>query len=334
MKRSTAVMFACTVLTLLATGASALPAVGPEPPPATSTESSLAAGMATVKVITYNLCGAAAHCDNPGEILDRTGYVIDEVLAYDADVVLLTEVCYLQYAHMRDELADNGYSPGWVAAYGRVNNCTPPGGNTETLASENKLRFGQVMFAKNSLTAREDIPLSATNYGVNAIIKAMCYDLDVGGLGQGTARACVAQTRSGASGPGARARWEQNATLAAEVDRYLLGNDQAVILGGDFNAEPADDEIDMFYELDGIGAFVEADMTDADHFSNECLSQQLSHCRSGAPTYGTGTATPKKIDYIFFSADHASNLDAEVRPIGPNSDHHLLRGSATISLSD
>jgi endonuclease/exonuclease/phosphatase family metal-dependent hydrolase len=283
-------------------------------------------------VITYNLCGAAAHCDNPGEILNRTGYVLDEVLAFDADVVLLTEVCYMQYEHMRDELAAEGYSPGWVAAYGRIDNCTPPGGNTEALASQNRLRFGQVMFAKNTMTAREDVLLSATNYGVSAIPKAMCYDLNVGGPGQGALRACVAHTRSGASGPGARARWEQNATLAAEADRYLLGNDQAVILGGDFNAEPHDHEIDMFYELDGLGEFVEADMTDAGHFTAECASQQANQCRSGEPTYGTGTATPKKLDYIFFSAEHASNVQATVRPIGPNSDHHLVRGSATITI--
>jgi hypothetical protein len=332
--RKSATLLACTLLPLLATSASALPSDGLDPSAADVTNSALAFGTASIKAITYNLCGAAAHCDNPGEVLDRTGFVIDEVLAFDADVVLLTEVCYLQYAHMRDELAAEGYTPGWVAAYGRVDNCTPPGGDTETLASQGKLRFGQVMFAKNDLTAREDILLSDTNYGVNAIVKAMCYDLEVGNLDPGAVRACVSQTRSGASGPGARARWEQNATLAAEVDRYLLGNGQAMIIGGDFNAEPADDEVDMFYELNGIGEFVEADMTDTDHFTAECLSQQLSQCRAGAPTYNTGTANPKKLDYIFFSAEHASNVDAEVRPVGPNSDHHLLRGSATITQAE
>jgi hypothetical protein len=190
------------------------------------------------------------------------------------------------------------------------------------------------MFAKNAVTEREDILLSATNYGVNAIVKAMCYDLDVGGLGQGAVRACVAQTRSGASGPGARARWEQNATLAAEVDRYLSGNGQAVILGGDFNAEPADRELDMIYQMDGIGEFVEVDVTDAAHFTVDCVSQQVTQCRSGEPTYSTGSAGPKKLDYIFFSEEHADNLHAEVGLIGPNSDHHLLRGSATVTLGE
>ncbi|NDL55550.1 endonuclease/exonuclease/phosphatase family protein [Phytoactinopolyspora mesophila] len=291
-----------------------------------------AATVGDIRVVNYNLCGAAAHCDNPGEILDRTGYLIDEVLDYDADIVMLTEVCYLQYAHIRDELAAEGYDYKWVAARPRVDSCTPPGGNTSELASQNLLRFGQVLLAKNSLTNREEIMLSQTNYGTATVSKALCADAGLAGFAQGAIRACVAHPRSGRTGPAARARWEQLTTWAAEVDRYLYGNDQLVILGGDFNAEPGDPEMDPFYALDGIGEFVEIDMTNPDGFTQDCVNQQATECRSGVRTFDHPTEGPKKIDYVFFSADHVLDLEAEVLPVGPNSDHYLLRGRAEVSV--
>jgi endonuclease/exonuclease/phosphatase family metal-dependent hydrolase len=284
-----------------------------------------------VRAITYNLCGAAAHCDNPGEIDDRTGYLIDEVLLYDADVVTLTEVCYLQYTHIRDELAAHGYQAAWKAIRPEIASCTPPGGNTEQLAAANKLRFGMVTLAKGTLANREEITLTPTNYGTSAVSKALCHDLNISGFAAGEIRGCVAHLRSGADGAAARARWAQSATWAAELDRYLLGNDQVVILGGDLNAEPADPELSPLYALEGVGAFAEVGMTDSAHFTAGCIDQQATECRSGEPTFDHPVTGPKKIDYIFFSADHADALNDVVRPGGPNSDHDLLRGSASIT---
>nr|WP_246210817.1 endonuclease/exonuclease/phosphatase family protein [Phytoactinopolyspora alkaliphila] len=291
------------------------------------------AATAQVKVITYNLCGAASHCANPGEIVNRTGYLIDEVLAYDADVVMLTEVCYLQYAHIRDQLVAKGYDHKWAASRPQVANCTPPGGNTADLAAQNALRFGNVILAKSSLTNREEIRLTETNYGTAAISKALCADAGIPGLGQGKVRACVAHPRAGKTGPAARARWDELTAWAAEVDRYLHGNDQLVILGGDFNAEPGDRELDPFYALDGIGEFIELDMTDSAAFTPGCTSQQATRCRSGAPTFIHPTDGPKKLDYIFFSSSHVNDFGAGVRPIGPNSDHHLFRGWANVTVN-
>lgn len=329
--RMTAVL-TCALPILLTANSSALSAGEQSPTKGDVAEAATPLGSANVKVVSYNLCGAK--CSIRGEIPDRTGYLMDEVLNFDADVVMLTEVCYLQYRHIRDELDTHGYDAAWVANRAKVDDCTPPGGDTEELAAQNLLRFGRVIVAKNALAGREEIILTPTNFGTRSVSKALCYDVNIAGLGQGAVRGCVGHLRPGATGPPARARWAQAATFAAEVDKYLFGsNQQAVILGGDFNAQPGDTELDVIYERDGVGAFVEADMTDSTFFTAECLNEQATHCRSGAPTFVHPTAGPKKIDYIFFSKDHASNLQGEIRPIGPNSDHHLLRGSATISVN-
>ena len=93
-----------------------------------------------------------------------------------------------------------------------------------------------------------------------------------------------------------------------------------VIITGDFNAVPTSAEMGKMYSHSGgTGLFQEADE------SHSCTSP-LTFCRGGEYTF----SEIKKIDYIFFSAQHFGGMEGDAKSRFPNpfTDHNTLQGSA------
>lgn len=105
-----------------------------------------------------------------------------------------------------------------------------------------------------------------------------------------------------------------------------LGGNWAVLLGGDFNTEPADARLNPLYSTcysSGTGVFAEAD-------SAECGSRATTGTRLGIDVINEDTFQRRKLDYIFLSDGHWSTARAKaVNAANRLSDHDALWATAT-----
>ncbi|HEY0189853.1 MAG TPA: endonuclease/exonuclease/phosphatase family protein, partial [Kofleriaceae bacterium] len=107
-------------------------------------------------------------------------------------------------------------------------------------------------------------------------------------------------------------------------DNWFNGRNELGIIAGDFNDNPDQKSIDALYapQIGGTGDFTE-------------YNRGNGNTRDGQPTaHATGDNGPyaKKIDYVFFSTNHAPVNNGPAVSITPTgSDHDMLISSALIS---
>ncbi|ANH91501.1 hypothetical protein A8713_10205 [Streptomyces sp. SAT1] len=279
------------------------------------------------RFVSYNVCGAAAGCPTkPGNNTARKNAWRDQIVHavdhWDADVVMLQEVCYGQYALLRDGLADRSgtpYTAVWGATLSGIGNCTQWGSDQ---------RFGLAMLVKGSAAAVANRTMTML-YNDPAVADEqrglLCVDAQVRGR---TVHACDTHLDWRGKTPE-----EQTHQIYQKLEPAT--RTMPVVLGGDFNMTPTAAPLRWLYDSDqGTGPFREVDDTDKDHFAARCAGQ--STCRTGENTVDgqcEDTTDAKKIDYIFVSDRHFRDEhgDAAGCSSPPLSDHHLLRGAAAWS---
>lgn len=104
--------------------------------------------------------------------------------------------------------------------------------------------------------------------------------------------------------------------IGAQIDTVAtilsgLPGDEPVLLGGDFNTDPADDRLDPLYGNTGRARFTEADQAD---------------------DLNDTTFAMHKLDYIFLADGHWSAARATAIDAGRGlSDHSALLATATVT---
>ncbi|MFI8822477.1 FG-GAP-like repeat-containing protein [Streptomyces sp. NPDC053431] len=263
-----------------------------------------------VRVITYNVCGAST-CQSTLDLPAWTAKVKEQTLAWDADALMLQELCFTQWTSVRTALAEAGYTAVWGFAK-KTPGCEHWGG-TDT-------GFGLGIFVKASAVDRYTANLTTPGTEPRPVLCAR------GPIDGRTTLVC-------------NAHLDQKITPdngSAEALRYVDGwaAGLPVILGGDFNAgtEPVyDPMLDPVRQgLPGTGPFAEADENDHDWYARAGCDAAATECHSGEPTVASG----KKFDHVFLSARdfhtvRADALEPEM-PAGakPLSDHQLLVAAA------
>ncbi|MER6392842.1 endonuclease/exonuclease/phosphatase family protein [Streptomyces sp. NPDC059382] len=284
-----------------------------------------AANWPSPRFITYNVCGAACEIYNGS----KTGWRDNIVSAMDnwnADLVMLQEMCYGQWTLLRDTLqnrTDGGqdYDSVWGAALPSATKCAKWGSDTRYgLATFSKGGPGTINNASRGVTM---LPNPAQ--GEQRIM--LCARATVGSR---FVRAC--NTHLDFKGDNPRAQ----VAKVAEVTRGYADQGDPVVLAGDFNMLPKDPRMDPLYNhTGGTGVFQEADENDQAEFTGSDCPQSGEVCRSGEATVERASgcsphASPEgKIDYIFLSHYWFQTVRGDAAACTPGmSDHHLLRGAA------
>ncbi|MEV8533907.1 endonuclease/exonuclease/phosphatase family protein [Streptomyces sp. NPDC051211] len=257
----------------------------------------------SVRMLTYNACGASCkHVGVPKEQWAET--IQTSVDNWSADSVMLTEICYEQYAALRDKLTE--YAPAWYATSNGASGC----GKWDTVDPD--LRIGLAVFVKTSSVERltTGLPANPEDSNPRGLLCAK------GAIEGRTTLSCVTHL----SHVGDDGRLAQAKAVRQQVDTWA--GTLPVILAGDFNAAPTSLEMSEFYGFHGgTGRYGEVDESDQDFFHSGCTG---TYCRSGETTHANG-----KLDYIFVSADHFRFVQGDAMGKSENmSDHNLLRGAA------
>ncbi|WP_328944638.1 VCBS repeat-containing protein [Streptomyces sp. NBC_00250] len=261
-----------------------------------------------VRTITYNVCGAHV-CQSDLDPATWTARLRDQTLAWDTDALMLQELCFGQWAALRDALP--GYSGVWTST------TTDP---DCAKWSPTDTRFGLGVFVKAPAVERY-----AANLTVPANTEARAVLCARGPVDGRTTLACtthLAQYIKPDNG---------SAQAIAKIDTWAAG--VPVILGTDLNAgtepvyDPALDPIRRGGP--GTGPFAEADENDREFFTEECVTSGATSCRSGEATVASG----RKFDHVFLTAGdfhtvRADALEPESPGTKPLSDHKLLRAAA------
>jgi endonuclease/exonuclease/phosphatase family metal-dependent hydrolase len=115
----------------------------------------------------------------------------------------------------------------------------------------------------------------------------------------------------------------------ARIAAILAGLDPAaaVVLGGDFNSDPADARLDPLYHpcyRGGTGRFQEAD-------GPACAARGRLNVPAGSDVINEYTWNRHKLDDIFFSAGDWTAVTADAADVlGGRSDHIALAATATL----
>jgi endonuclease/exonuclease/phosphatase family metal-dependent hydrolase len=268
-----------------------------------------AATPATVRAITWNVCGAACADGDPQPLANQAARA---VRAWNADILFLQEVCANQVAAIRSALP--GYE-GTFKSQLRSSRCGGTGKHGIAVfvrGSSSNERWTN-MGGTEGLTGPEYFLLAVdgraadgrTYTAATAHLRVKCdaeYDYDD----------CAPITN--------QARIEQSEVIVDELE-WLVDDGVPVILGGDFNMLPASEPMSMFYGSDagGHGVFAEADGTEAG--------------ATGRGGESTACDKEQKIDYVFYSMAQFKDLDGDAAACATTdrvSDHRLLRATATL----
>jgi endonuclease/exonuclease/phosphatase family metal-dependent hydrolase len=262
-----------------------------------------AATAGPVRSITYNVCGA--HCPSAMKLGAWTAAIKKQIIAWDADAVMLQELCIGQWIAVRDALP--GYRAVWGSTVLAADGCGQWGGTDH--------RFGLGVLVKTAEVERYVASLAVPDGREHRAV--LCARGLVDGRTTLVCSTHLAQYVEPDNG---------SAELMRHVDGWAAGG--PVILGGDFNANPDYPALDPVRAgLPGVGRFAEVDENDRDHFTKSCLDAGAAECRSGEPT-GAVNGSPRKFDHIFVStADFHTVRGDAVEP--GLSDHLLLRGAAS-----
>ncbi|MFF2778925.1 endonuclease/exonuclease/phosphatase family protein [Streptomyces sp. NPDC058052] len=292
------------------------------------------------RFITYNVCGGVCpiYQNDPAAWRDTLVKAIDN---WNADVVMLQEVCYDQWTTLRSALQDRTtgaqYDSIWTATLSDVGNCKKWKKDSAGTAIGDT-RFGLVTLVKGdsnqTINNSERTVFPLVNRAGSEDRVLLCGQATVSGK---PLRIC--NTHIGYETPNVT---DQARQVALMVNGYVADG-EAVVLGGDFNPpkpntawpEPVRHSYNLSYlyrHNQGTGVFQEVDETDTAYFTTSCAGQPV--CRTGENTADTCSTqnpdfVPIKLDYIFVSpAFKDPSGDAATCTTGM-SDHRLLRGEAT-----
>ncbi|MEV0588123.1 endonuclease/exonuclease/phosphatase family protein [Nonomuraea sp. NPDC050310] len=286
-----------------------------------------AAGWPRPRFLSYNVCGAASQCadlygGSPAAWRDQVVKAIDH---WDADLVMLQEVCYNQWTLLRNHLSSRTGAPAYDSVWAAALPASAATAGCSRWGTDH--RFGLVIFAKG--------PAGTIDNGTRSVHRLpeaepvedrimLCARATVTGR---NVRACTTHIDYHAAT--AKVQVERVASLT----EGFAAQGEPVVLGGDFNVLPADPVLDPLYDhTGGHGVFQEVDENDKEFFGATC-AQSADRCRSGEataePICSPKVGTPGKIDYIFLSYSWFTTVRGDAAACTPGmSDHHLLRGAA------
>ncbi|WP_353945334.1 FG-GAP-like repeat-containing protein [Streptomyces sp. HUAS MG91] len=285
-----------------------------------------------LKVIHYNLCGAAYACpNNLGGTGEGTSVarLVTEASSYQPDIITVDEICLSQYAALKLQLTRAGWTMDgtYASSQDNVVNC----GSDK--------RFG------SAVLSRQDVPDDVqeyhafvhtgdetyTNDGRTVEVKRglLCANTSYDGR---PLKACTAHTYAAAP--------EQLQEIADwTADPSLFPVNTPVVLGADLNLQPNEGGLAHLYDhthsskdatAQPIGRFLEADETNPAWFAETstggvtCPATGTVRCRNGAPT-----ASARKIDYVFADRRHFTAPSLAATAFA-ESDHALLKASFTL----
>ncbi|MEW2070662.1 endonuclease/exonuclease/phosphatase family protein [Streptomyces sp. NPDC007346] len=292
---------------------------GPEGPP-TPTE---------VRVLHYNLCGAAAACpwnsggSGTGTSVER---VVKESAAFAPDLITLNEICATQYRALLEQLEEAGrrMHGTYASSQDNVPNCGPTGEYGTAVLSRAAIEPAGPDYLPFTRTAGE----TYTNGGRTVAVRRglLCAPTRFAGK---PLHACTAHTNAKAP--------EQLREIRDRLVEGAVPRGTRVLLAGDLNLQPNEPALGFLYAHasgDGdrpTGRFLEGDETDRTWFSQGstggvvCTGSEPERCRNGEPTAGD-----RKIDYVFADTRHFSGGHSDAR-LFEESDHAML--TAVFSLA-
>ncbi|WP_306318269.1 MULTISPECIES: VCBS repeat-containing protein [unclassified Streptomyces] len=283
-----------------------------------------------LKVIHYNLCGASYSCaNNQGGTGAGTSVarLVGEAAAYRADVLTIDEICLSQYAALKAQLTQAGWTMDgtYASSQDNVVNC----GSDK--------RFGSAVLSRQNVP--DDIQEyhafvntggeTYTNDGRTVQVKRgmLCANTS---FADRPLKACTAHTY--AKEP------RQLQEIAGWVaDPALFPVNTPVVLGADLNLQPNEAALAHLYDhthsgKDGsaqpTGRFLEADESNPAWFTQgstggvTCTAPGVVRCRNGAPT----TSDARKIDYVFADRRHFTAPSLTTTAFA-ESDHAMLKAS-------
>ncbi|WP_405492835.1 FG-GAP-like repeat-containing protein [Streptomyces sp. NBC_00096] len=273
--------------------------------PAKAAEAAKAAGdAATVRTLTYNVCGAAA-CQSPKQLHEWAGGLVREIdsPAGKADVVALQEMCRGQYDELRRVLP--GYAGVWTSTQKATGCAKWPGAGGDT-------SFGQALLIKghqSSVTGMSAVVTPADPVRMTAARSLVCAKAPVGGRTVLACGAHLAQDPATQSG---------TPVLMRSIGDWAAG--LPVILAGDFNAVPGSEVLKPV--LDGLPGFLSlADAAAADPKPT-----------AWDKTKGESGEWGPRIDLTFFSGQDFRDLGSTAEDIGlTHHDHKLVRSTAVFT---
>ncbi|MFD3905764.1 endonuclease/exonuclease/phosphatase family protein [Streptomyces sp. CB04723] len=282
-----------------------------------------------VRVLHYNLCGAAAACpwnaggSGPGTSVER---VVSEASAFRPDVITLNEVCETQYRALLEQLERAGrpMHGTYASSQDNVPNCGPTGAFGTAVLSRGPITSEEPDYRPFAHTGNE----TYTNGGRTVPVRRgiLCAPTHIS---RKPLLACTAHTYARAP--------EQLREIRDRLAEDSVPGDMAVLLAGDLNLQPNEPALGYLYAHPTgagdrpSGRFREGDETDRAWFSQGstggvvCTGSEPERCRNGEPT-----ADDRKIDYAFADTRHftGGHGDAEMYE---ESDHAMLTAVFTLA---
>lgn len=250
----------------------------------------------TLRIMHYNLCGAAAACPwNGGRSGTGTSVarLVEQAASFRPDVVTVNEICLTQYAELKRQLAEAGWAMDgtYASAQDNVPNCGDTGRFGSAVLSRTNVPDEQQLYYSFTHTGGE----TYTNAGRTVLVRRgmLCAETWFAGR---RLTACTAHTYRGAP--------EQLREIRDWADDPVrFPKDVPIVIGGDLNLPP--DAPALAFLTDRFG---EADQADREP-----------------------TADGSKIDYLFAEKRYFTPGWADVVTYR-ESDHALLKGWFTLRL--
>lgn len=247
-----------------------------------------AGGARVVRVLQYNLCGAAAGCPwNAGGSGRGTSVarLVKSAARSEPDIVTVNEICLTQYAALKEQLARAGWRMDgtYASSQDNVPACGRTGRFGSAVLSRGDVPDGRQDYRRFTHTGGE----TYTNGGRTVLVRRglLCAHTRVHGE---RLVACTAHTYSKAPEQLREIR-DWTAALPRSVP---------VVLAGDLNLSPDAPALSLL-----TSRFTEADRADDEP-----------------------TADGRKIDYLFAERRFVRSADADAVTY-PESDHALLEGT-------
>lgn len=268
-------------------------------------------GTPPVRTISYNVCGASSVCQSTMTLDAWADGLQGHVTDWDADVVMLQEMCKGQLDALHDRLP--GYVPVWASTQ-TADGCGK--------WSDDK-SFGQALLVKGIQSEVTPMSAEVTPPGFTEEKRTVvCAKAPVDGH---PALVCGTHLRKD------EAAQNDTPVLMERIEGWSGG--LPVILAGDFNAIPRHAIMDpVFAGRPGTLALAEADGTDKRYFPGIC-PDTAAWCRTGGPTAYDATQGKygPKFDSTFFTRQDFADLQSETLRTGYTKvdDHLLVKAAAS-----
>ncbi|MFD9335131.1 endonuclease/exonuclease/phosphatase family protein [Streptomyces sp. NPDC060028] len=278
-----------------------------------------------LRVMEWNICGAAQNCQNRGATGDGTSVVrlAEQVEARHPDLLGVNEICRSQFEALQRLVSIRGWrmEGSYAQMHDNVRSCGSDGS------------YGLAIFSREPLTAPPKYRAFAST-SEEYVAQGRAEQVRRGML---CAPTTVKYRRVMLCGAHAGTEPEQLAEMQGWfADPALFPADLPVVFAGDLNQQPNEASLAGLYShtrgekdtYEPRGRFIEADEGDRSWFRQgaaggvRCDAPGVTRCRNGAPTADDG----RKIDYIFATEAHFTGPEGRTEDF-PESDHVLYEGT-------